>query len=490
MSIRDRNAPPALLGRSAVAGFTALIVLGIATTGFLERGLHDRLVFLGFAILLLGVLAALLPILLRAARALESQNDRLREAEAKYRNLVDQIPAIVYLAEFGPDGEWIYVSAEIEPMLGYTPQEWIAHPHPFASHVHPEDKPEVLEAEERSHEQGDVFHAEYRMYTRRGDRIWIRDDAFPVRDEEGRPLFMQGIMYDVTDQKMAQEELSRALTTEREATDRLRALDEMKNTFLQAVSHELRTPLTQVLGIALTLQHKDLNLSDQQEDDFLAGLVKAARKLDGLLSDLLDVDRLGRGILEPKRRPTDVGALARQLVESSDILEDRMVKVDAPSVVVEVDPPKVERIVENLLSNAVRHTGPGTPVWISVARDPEGVLISVEDAGSGIPEELREAVFEPFRQGPDTPAHAPGMGVGLSLVARFAELHGGRAWVEERVGGGAAFRVLLKDEQARSTAAAPALPQRQAAFSSQRPAEEAHPASAPAEARAAVAETD
>jgi signal transduction histidine kinase len=326
------------------------------------------------------------------------------------------------------------------------------------------------------------------MYTRGGDLIWIRDDAFPVRDEEGRPLFMQGIMYDVTEQRMAQEELSRALTTEREATDRLRALDEMKNTFLQAVSHELRTPLTQVLGIALTLQHKDLNLSEQQEDDFLAGLVKAARKLDGLLSDLLDVDRLGRGILEPKRRPTDVGALVRQLVESSDILEDRMVKVDAPSVIVEVDPPKVERILENLLSNAIRHTGPGTPVWVSVARDPEGVLISVEDAGAGVPPDLRGAVFEPFRQGPDTVAHAPGMGLGLSLVARFAELHSGRAWVEERVGGGAAFRVLLKDAPT-PAAMAPALPPPRAALSSPMPAA-ARPASARAEARAVAAETD
>jgi PAS domain S-box-containing protein len=488
MSIRDRSAPPALLGRSAVAAFTAFLVLGIATTTLLQRNLHDRLVFIGFGILLLGAFAALLPMLFRAARALESQNDRLREAEAKYRSLVDQIPAIVYLAEFGTDGEWVYVSAEIEPMLGYTPEEWIAHPHPFASHLHPDDEAEAIEAEIRSHEHGDVYHAEYRMYTRGGDLIWIRDDAFPVRDEEGRPLFMQGIMYDVTEQRMAQEELSRALTTEREATDRLRALDEMKNTFLQAVSHELRTPLTQVLGIALTLQHKDLNLSEQQASDFLTGLVKAARKLDGLLSDLLDVDRLGRGILEPKRRPTDVGALVRQLVEGSDILEDRMVKVDAPSIIVEVDPPKVERILENLLSNAIRHTGPGTPVWVSVARDPEGVLISVEDAGAGVPPDLRGVVFEPFRQGPDTVAHAPGMGLGLSLVARFAELHGGRAWVEERVGGGAAFRVLLKDAPT-PAAMAPALPPPPAALSSPMPAE-ARPASARAEARAVAAETD
>jgi signal transduction histidine kinase len=119
------------------------------------------------------------------------------------------------------------------------------------------------------------------------------------------------------------------------------------------------------------------------------------------------------------------------------------VHVDASPVQGEIDPPKVERIVENLLSNVARHTPAGTPVWVAVRPDRDGVLLSVEDAGPGIPPEIRESIFEPFRQGQDTVAHSPGMGLGLSLVARFAELHGGRAWVEERTGGGAAFRVFL-----------------------------------------------
>jgi signal transduction histidine kinase len=110
-----------------------------------------------------------------------------------------------------------------------------------------------------------------------------------------------------------------------------------------------------------------------------------------------------------------------------------------------VDPAKVERIVENLLANAARHTPPDTPVWVRVARQDQGVLIAVEDAGGGVPPQLRATLFEPFRQGPEVPTHAPGVGIGLTLVARFAELHGGRAWVEERPGGGSSFRVLLPD---------------------------------------------
>jgi NtrC-family two-component system sensor histidine kinase KinB len=108
-----------------------------------------------------------------------------------------------------------------------------------------------------------------------------------------------------------------------------------------------------------------------------------------------------------------------------------------------VDAAKVERIVENLLMNAARHTSSGRTIWLRVERGADGVLIAVEDDGEGVPEELRQAIFEPFRQGSTAAPHAPGTGIGLSLVARFSQLHGGRAWVQEREGGGASFRVFL-----------------------------------------------
>jgi signal transduction histidine kinase len=82
-------------------------------------------------------------------------------------------------------------------------------------------------------------------------------------------------------------------------------------------------------------------------------------------------------------------------------------------------------------------------VWVSVREEDGGVCLSVEDDGPGVAADLRELIFEPFRQGPDAPSHSPGVGVGLTLVRRFAELHGGRAWVQEREGGGASFRVFL-----------------------------------------------
>jgi signal transduction histidine kinase/putative methionine-R-sulfoxide reductase with GAF domain len=231
-----------------------------------------------------------------------------------------------------------------------------------------------------------------------------------------------------------------------QAADRLRALDEMKNMFLDAVSHELRTPLAAVLGIALTLQRGDVELSSEDHLDLVTRLVTNARKLERLLSDLLDLDRLTRGILRPNRHPTDVAALVRRVIENSDLLNNHEVTVDAPPVSVDLDGPKVERIVENLLANTARHTPAGTHVRVGITRRDGGILLVVEDDGPGIPADLRESIFQPFQQGPNRNPHSPGVGIGLSLVARFAELHGGRAWVDERAGGGASFHVFLPGE--------------------------------------------
>ena len=142
-----------------------------------------------------------------------------------------------------------------------------------------------------------------------------------------------------------------------------------------------------------------------------------------------------RGILRPNLRNTELGSLVRDVVASAD-LGRRSIEVDAPAMVLKVDGPKVERIVENLVANAVRHTPDGTSIWIKLRRVPEGALLIVEDAGKGVPAHLETAIFEPFQQGADRIEHSPGVGIGLSLVSSFAQLHGGRAWVTNREGAG------------------------------------------------------
>ncbi|MFA5786206.1 MAG: ATP-binding protein [Actinomycetota bacterium] len=224
------------------------------------------------------------------------------------------------------------------------------------------------------------------------------------------------------------------------ALDRVR-LQEMRDAFLSAVSHELRTPLTAVVGFAETLQRME-SLSPDRRSFLLNRLVANAGRLERLLGDLLDVDRLSRGVLEPRYQPTDLAQLAARVVRETCV-SARTVHVDARPSVAEVDPAIIERVVENLLANAARHTPEGSRIWVRTWPEQDQVLIAVEDDGPGVPPGLRSAVFQPFYRGPSAPTHAPGVGIGLALVARFAELHGGRVWVEERAGGGASFRVAL-----------------------------------------------
>ena len=425
----------AVLGVPLVSRGTVIGVIGLA---FSEPGRE----FSSDEVQQVSRFAEVASIALDNARLYAAAQQELAErqrAEQRYRTLVDQIPAIVYSEEYQIGGSAMYINPAIEEISGYTAEE-MSRKNFWKSTLHPEDRDRVLAEEARCEQTGEPFDMEYRCFSKSGELQWLRDRCVLVRDEAGNPLYWQGLTIDITD-------IKRALEREQEATKRLLALDRMKNTFLDAVSHELRTPLAAIVGIGLTLEHKADNIAVADRGDLYTRLVANARKLDRLLNDLLDLDRLTHGIVAPKRRPTDVAALAARIADDWGLLNGRRPQVVAQPVTVSLDPGKVERIIENLLANAARHTPPDTPVWVRVQHPAggDGVLLAVEDAGAGIPAELRDSVFEPFRQGPGAPPHAPGVGIGLTLVARFAELHGGKAWVEERPGGGSSFRVLIPD---------------------------------------------
>jgi PAS domain S-box-containing protein len=371
----------------------------------------------------------------------------LAEAEARYRLLIEQVPAVMYTQAIDPSdpttSNTVYIGPRTEELLGYTVEETLATGGLWRDILHPDDRERVLSADAEGNETGETFEMEYRMIAKSGEVVWVHDEATVVRDEEGVPRFWQGFMLDITERKHAEERLEAALEVEREAARRLRSLDEMKNTFLQAVSHDLRTPLAAILGLAVTLERAEIDLPPEETRDLARRIATNARKLDRMVTDLLDLDRLARGIVAPKLHPVDLGDLVTRVAEESDLMTQGRLTLDAPSIVVSIDAAKVERILENLLANTLRHTPAGTPVWVLLVPEDAGVLLVVEDQGSGVPEEIRETIFEPFRQGPDAPEHSPGVGVGLTLVRRFAELHGGRAWVEGRDGGGASFRIFL-----------------------------------------------
>ena len=278
-------------------------------------------------------------------------------------------------------------------------------------------------------------------------------------DHQRQPGGHLVVARDVTERRQVEERLCAALNHERVATDRLevalereraaaehlRTLDELKSGFLQAVSHDLRTPLASVLGISLTLQRGRGRLAEADTDDLIGRLIANARKLDRILTSLLDLDKLDRGIVELRRERVDLDRLVAGVVSDArdELLGTHPVSLELLPVQVLADAAKVERIVENLLANAARYTDPGTPIWVRVSQRDRGALLCVDDAGPGIPAEQKESIFRPFQRGPGGTTWTPGTGVGLALVAQIASLHDGMAWVEDRAGGGASFRVLL-----------------------------------------------
>ena len=374
---------------------------------------------------------------------------RLSELE-RFHELVESLDAVFWEAH-SSSLTFTFLSSRAVELFGADGEEWVTQGRAWGDQVVEEDRAIALEACGTAGTRGDDASIEYRVRTPDGRTAWVRDMVHAVRGAQGAIEGVRGLMVDVTERKRAEQALrkserkySEAFKREREASQRLRALDEMKNTFLEAVSHDLRTPLTSILGSALTLEQSALLLPREDALDLIGRIAANARKLERLLSDLLDLDRLQRGIITPQRRPTDLDALVRHCVAETDLETGREITVDVTEAIVEVDAAKVERIVENLLSNAIRHTPATAQVWVRAHEQDGGVLLIVEDAGPGISADLREAVFEPFRQAPGSVSmHSPGVGVGLTLVRRFAELHGGRAWVEAREGGGASFRVFL-----------------------------------------------
>ncbi|HEY8779022.1 MAG TPA: PAS domain-containing protein, partial [Solirubrobacterales bacterium] len=146
----------------------------------------------------------------RALREQSAEQAREREVvEANYRSLVERLPAIVYSAEMGERGRWTYVSPQIEEILGFTPQEWMADPETWLHQLHPDDRERALSQEnEGVLDDRDAPPIDYRLLRRDGSAIWILDEAVLVRDESGKPIW-HGVLYDITERKLAEREIER-----------------------------------------------------------------------------------------------------------------------------------------------------------------------------------------------------------------------------------------------------------------------------------------
>jgi K+-sensing histidine kinase KdpD len=249
----------------------------------------------------------------------------------------------------------------------------------------------------------------------------------------------------------------RELTEERERlaqealeAEALRRSDALKTALLRSVSHDLRSPLMAILTSAGALAHGELSLAPEDRRELVETILGEAERLDRLVGNLLDFSRLQAGAAVPEPGDWPVDDLVLQVLD--EVEAGSRVEVVLPeddSLFVHADLHQAERIVANLVENALRYSLPDETVRVQIRETGSEVLVRVVDHGPGIPPSEIERIFEPFQRG-SLAAPARGAGLGLAIARGFAEANGGRLWAESHAGQGATFVLALPLARART----------------------------------------
>jgi len=401
--------------------------------------------------------------------------DKLLQAEAKYRNLVEQIPAITYIAALDEANRFIYISPQIK-VLDFLPEQWLETPGIHLAQIHLEDRTRVINELTKSRANGTPLRCEYRLISRYGTVFWFRDEASVVRDESGRSLFLQGILVDITESKQIEaelrqhrwrlEELVAKRTDElaeankhlrQDIVERKRAQAELtnakaaaekanlaKSSFLSSMSHELRTPLNAILGFAQLIEIGSPPPTPSQMAR-LKEILHGGWYLLDLINEILDLATIESGNLALSLESV---SLAEVISECQAMIEPQarqrgiqliFPKFDSP-LTVKADRTRLKQALINLLSNAIKYNREqGTVEVKCVTGTAEFVCISIQDAGDGISPEKLSQLFQPFNRLGQEKGAVEGTGIGLAVTKELVELMGGSIGVDSTVGVGSVF---------------------------------------------------
>lgn len=399
----------------------------------------------------------------RMASKIKGQIGMIREAEAKYRNIFENALEGIYQASV--DGHFLHANPAMARILGYASlDEFEAEIVDIRNqlYLHSEDRDKALAL---LFEHGAVTGYESQFHRRDGQVIWVSINARMVRDDAGRPLFIEGFLTDITEHKRAEEEIHKLnQELEQRVADRTAQLElankeletfahaaetanQAKSIFLANMSHELRTPLNGILGYAQILLHdKALN---ERELSGLSVIQKSGEHLLTLINDILDFAKIEAGKLELYLADIQFGAFLHEIAEMIEVkaaqkgLDFRCELSPELPLCVRVDEKRLRQVLLNLLSNAVKFTDHGTVrLCVSMPR-PERFRFEVRDTGVGIGADQLEAIFKPFEQAGDLQHRVGGTGLGLAISRQFLTLMGGDIRVESRVGEGSTFSFEL-----------------------------------------------
>lgn len=364
--------------------------------------------------------------------------------EVAFRLLVEAVEdyAIFLLA---PDGRILTWNLGAQRIKGYSADEIIGQH--FSRFYIPEEqeagRPALLLGWAAEYGR---FEDEGWRVRKDGTRFWADVILTALRDETGKPYAFAKITRDLTERRAA-EERERALLVEREARAAAEEALRARDRFLSIASHELKTPAASLSLTVESLQRARATgrLDDERLTAGLARLATATTRLGVLVDELLDVSRLSAGRIEFRDEPTDLVALARDVVGRFTAADERprIRLIGSEEAWVSGDASRLDQVVTNLIDNAVKYSDAGTPVELEIAEAGDGVTLVVRDRGLGLDDEATSRLFEAFGRGLNT-EHIPGLGLGLFISHQIVERHGGRIEAQARPdGGGSEFTMWL-----------------------------------------------
>jgi two-component system sensor histidine kinase/response regulator len=273
----------------------------------------------------------------------------------------------------------------------------------------------------------------------RGDRssAWLHWSATTVRNAGGRIEYFLA-MYEDTD---AQHAANEAATAHLAGIERL---NQLKSEFITLVSHEFRTGLVGIQGFSEMIRDSDLEVADVKS--FAGDINKDAQRLNRMINDMLDLDRIEAGRLTLRLEAVDINVVLEEAVERARASSEHHVfelKLDPAHPVTQCDPDRVAQIVANLLTNAVKYSPDGGEIVVSSHASEGFVEVSVRDHGAGIAPEFAKRLFSRYERYEKTSGKIIGTGLGLAIARQIVEMHHGRIWVDTTVGSGSDFRFTL-----------------------------------------------
>jgi PAS domain S-box-containing protein len=368
----------------------------------------------------------------------------LRESEQRFRNILDHVPIGVIYTDLA--GRIKESNPKLREMVGYSAEELAAMS--AADLAHPQDRMAFIELSLRL-VRGDLstFRRQNRFVAKDGRTVWVQVGVSLLKDPQGRPLRLVGVVEDITEHLKLQD-------AER-ARESAEAANRAKSEFVSRMSHELRTPLNAMLGFAQLLELDRQTPLSPHQVEWTSQIQQAGWHLLHMINDTLDLSRIESGSLKLNLQPVPVSQVVeatRSLVEQEaqrrSLRIEQQLDPEAPALLGDVT--RVKQILTNLLSNAVKYNVSGGRVLIASRRvSAQMVEIEVRDTGLGMNEHQMAELFQPFnRLGRE--GYGEGTGIGLVISRRLAELMGGSLEAESRAGAGSSFRLVLPVASAQS----------------------------------------